>query len=81
MPPCLLLAFCQVGWLVGVLVMVENFWEHSLYLSCSSLALQVELLKDEAEDLWEKVVNGRPISLLQILAFCPAPQTQTRVLT
>ena len=75
MPPCLLLAFCQVGWLV------ENFWEHSLYLSCSSLALQVKLLKDEAEDLWEKVVNGRPISFLQILAFCPAPQAQTRVLT
>ena len=52
------------------------------YLSCSSLALQVELLKDEAEDLGEKVVNGRPIlQLLQLLAFCPAaPQTQ-RVLT
>ena len=70
LPPCLLLAFGEKTFLV----------ENSLYLSCSSLALQVQLLKDEAEDLGEKVVDGRPISLLQLLAFYPASQTQ-RVLT
>ena len=53
----------------------------SLYLSCPALALQVQLLKDETEDLGEKVVDGRcPVALLELLGFCATPQSR-RILT